>query len=198
LRKDLPIDNESTDDPEFDGSSIQGSDYGFAIRSFLLDTESIINEEFPETDMSIHLESNPDDIAQPDLLPPLSEEQPSLVISGEGSTPEDIVALHIKDGKQKGKEALRTSSEKVFGVNLMESFAKSGDLVPAFVSRCIEILDLHGLEVNMIYSLTGKVSILGRIKSSFDYGESPSRLFVSRKRSKLWCCCRGRFCTMAF
>lgn len=204
------FDDESTGDPDFEGSSVQGSDHGYAIRRFLLDTESILDDDLPEAAVPRHLESSPDERPRSVAPTPRLEQPREIVSPRQDLTTEakDIaLVIPIAENGSRGakknqvdtkspnasgsahlakiskpdrkasriyvwnKTAVSASYDKVFGVSLRDSYVTHGDLVPAFVCRCIETLDLHGLEVNMIYSLTGKVSTLEGIKSVFDRGE---------------------------
>lgn len=205
------LDDESTGDPDFEGSSVQGSDHGYAIRRFLLDTESILDDDLPEAAVPRHLESSPDERPRSVAPTPRLEQPREIVSPRQDLTTEakDIVLdIPIAENGSRGakksqvdtkspnasesahlakiskpdrkstnrmyvwnKAAVSASNEKVFGMSLRDSYVTHGDLVPAFVCRCIETLDLHGLEVNMIYSLTGNVGILEGIKSVFDQGE---------------------------
>lgn len=60
----------------------------------------------------------------------------------------------------------------VFGRTLEELFERDKFPVPEIVSRCIQAVDLFGLEVEGIYRLSGSAAHIQHMKAIFDNGSS--------------------------
>lgn len=59
----------------------------------------------------------------------------------------------------------------VFGLSLEELFERDNFAVPMIVYKCIQAVDLFGLEVEGIYRLSGTASHIAKIKAIFDNGK---------------------------
>jgi hypothetical protein len=61
----------------------------------------------------------------------------------------------------------------VFGVFLNELYRREGSAVPMIVYRCVQAVDLFGLDVEGIYRVRGSVPHIMEMKAMFDNGKHP-------------------------
>ncbi|RMZ82206.1 hypothetical protein DV738_g1826, partial [Chaetothyriales sp. CBS 135597] len=60
----------------------------------------------------------------------------------------------------------------VFGVPLEELFRRDNSAIPHIVYRCIEAVDLHGLDTEGIYRVPGSAPIITELRQQFDHDAS--------------------------
>lgn len=60
----------------------------------------------------------------------------------------------------------------VFGLSLEQLFERDGTAAPLIVYRCIQAVDLFGLDLEGIYRLSGTQSHVDRMRAMFDTGIS--------------------------
>lgn len=83
----------------------------------------------------------------------------------------------LADGTNEGGQDLSRSesSEPIFGLPLQDAVRISRISpsvgVPAVVTRCIEYLDIMGVEEVGLYRVPGSTSNVARLKTMFDHGK---------------------------
>ena len=183
LMRRLDVDDCSLKGVEYETSTFQGSDEGYALRRFLLETESVLDESPASSPPSDTIK--PDQIETPGphepALPLFQPEATSLVrvASPKSRTsmafPEsDLAISHFEANvrKQLGPLAEMPAAEqhKVFGVTLQHLYLRDGSIVPLFVLRCIELIETHGLKIEGIYNVPGGARSLTDIQTAVDRG----------------------------
>lgn len=94
---------------------------------------------------------------------------------------------YLADGTNEGQEDYSRSgiADQIFGiplevaVRLSKISATTG--VPAVISRCIEYLDIMGVEEVGLYRVPGSTSNVARLKAMFDHGKEHSACVLFMK-----------------
>jgi hypothetical protein len=85
--------------------------------------------------------------------------------------------IYLADGTNEGQQDYSRPgvADQIFGIPLEEAVrlskisATTG--VPAVISRCIEYLDIMGVEEVGLYRVPGSTSNVARLKAMFDHGK---------------------------
>lgn len=177
----LEVTDHSVQNDDFEGSSVQGTDAGYMLRRFLLETESVIDNSRPPSPLSEGVNTDQDMkssefsgaapeeqlhdipvaehvVEDTEILSDLSHPNPVTIRTGPSALPSQPVVGKIPpDGKH-----------KVFGVSLEELYVRDNSIVPLYVLRCISVVEEHAMKLEGVYNVSSSARFLEEFQVAID------------------------------
>lgn len=181
LMQQLGVVGGSIQNSDFEGSSVQGTDTGYMLRRFLLETESVIDESRPSSPVCEELDTvldkrlsatagaasgrrlqvvSIDRHAEDETQSPRNRSYPNSVTIRTGQPA-------LSDQSALGRTP-SGGSHKVFGVSLDDLYIRDNSKIPLFVLHCLSAVEEHAMRLEGVYNISGSIRFLREFEATID------------------------------